>query len=116
MDGRKVLVACDKFKGSLTAAEVADRITAGLGAVVPTAAVVRVPVADGGDGTLDAAVAAGFTRVPVTASGPCAGVCRLSCMRSNARPAVVNPAAKLGAGGQTMARVKRAFMGEPPNR
>ncbi|MFZ2516908.1 MAG: glycerate kinase, partial [Candidatus Lutibacillus vidarii] len=53
MDGRKVLVACDKFKGSLTAAEVADRITAGLGAVVPTAAVVRVPVADGGDGTLD---------------------------------------------------------------
>ena len=70
MDGRKVLVACDKFKGSLTAAEVADRITAGLGAVVPTAAVVRVPVADGGDGTLDAAVAAGFTRVPVTASGP----------------------------------------------
>jgi glycerate kinase len=70
MDGRKVLVACDKFKGSLTAAEVADRITAGLGAVVPTAAVVRVPVADGGDGTLDAAVAAGFTRVPVSASGP----------------------------------------------
>ena len=43
MDGRKVLVACDKFKGSLTAAEVADRISAGLGAVVPTAAVVRVP-------------------------------------------------------------------------
>lgn len=70
MDGRKVLVACDKFKGSLTAAEVADRISAGLAAVAPTTAVVRVPVADGGDGTLDAAVAAGFTRVPVTASGP----------------------------------------------
>jgi glycerate kinase len=31
-----------------------------------------VPVADGGDGTLDAAIAAGFERVPVRASGPTA--------------------------------------------
>ncbi|MFN8197025.1 MAG: glycerate kinase [Nakamurella multipartita] len=29
-----------------------------------------MPVADGGDGTLDAAVAAGFHLVPVTAAGP----------------------------------------------
>ena len=33
--------------------------------------VVRVPVADGGDGTLDAFVSAGFERHPVTVSGPC---------------------------------------------
>jgi len=66
-----VLVAPDKFKGSLTAAEVAGHIVTGLrrvaGEDVTTAS---VPVADGGDGTLDAAFAAGFERVPVRASGP----------------------------------------------
>ncbi len=67
---RTVLVASDKFKGSLTAAQVAAALTAGLRDVVPGAVVVTVPVADGGDGTLDAAVSAGFERVPVTASGP----------------------------------------------
>lgn len=60
-----VLVAPDKFKGSLTAAEVAARVSAGLG--VPT---VELPVADGGDGTVDAAVACGFERVSVTVTGP----------------------------------------------
>ncbi|MBB6344085.1 glycerate kinase [Nonomuraea muscovyensis] len=60
-----VLVAPDKFKGSLTAAEVADRVSAGLG--VPA---VRLPVADGGDGTVDAVVACGFTRVTVEVTGP----------------------------------------------
>jgi len=66
-----VLVAPDKFKGSLTAAEVAGHIAAGLRRVAGDGlAVVCVPVADGGDGTLDAAVAAGFGRVPVCASGP----------------------------------------------
>jgi glycerate 2-kinase len=66
----RVLVAPDKFKGSLTAREVAARVAAGIGAEAPGVEVVQVPVADGGDGTLDAAVAAGFTRVEVTAHGP----------------------------------------------
>ncbi|WP_312896360.1 glycerate kinase [Nonomuraea endophytica] len=60
-----VLVAPDKFKGSLTAAEVASRVSAGLGV-----ATVELPVADGGDGTVDAAVACGFERVPLTVTGP----------------------------------------------
>ncbi|WP_347697470.1 glycerate kinase [Nonomuraea sp. B12E4] len=60
-----VLVAPDKFKGSLTAAEVASRVSAGLG--VPT---VELPVADGGDGTVEAAVAGGFTRVTIEVTGP----------------------------------------------
>jgi glycerate kinase len=64
-----VLIASDKFKGSLTAAQVAAAVSAGI-ARVSDAAVVTVPVADGGDGTVDAAVSAGFERVPVTASGP----------------------------------------------
>ncbi|WP_127931942.1 glycerate kinase [Nonomuraea polychroma] len=60
-----VLVAPDKFKGSLTAAEVARRVSAGLG--VPT---VELPVADGGDGTVDAAVACGFERITIEVTGP----------------------------------------------
>ena len=66
----RVLVAPDKFKGSLTAREVAARVAAGIGAEAPGVEVAQVPVADGGDGTLDAAVAAGFTRVEVAAHGP----------------------------------------------
>jgi glycerate 2-kinase len=65
-----VLVAPDKFKGSLTAAEVGAAVAAGLHAVRPSLDVVVRPVADGGDGTLDAAVSAGFQRVPVEVAGP----------------------------------------------
>ncbi|MEO8830593.1 glycerate kinase [Lapillicoccus sp.] len=64
-----VLVASDKFKGSLTAAQVAAAVSAGIRRV-SSVPIVSVPVADGGDGTVDAAVSAGFERVPVTASGP----------------------------------------------
>ncbi|MGW6196301.1 glycerate kinase [Kribbella sp. NPDC055110] len=66
----RVVVASDKFKGTLTSAEVADAVGAGVRRVCPDATVVSVPVADGGDGTLAAAVAAGYTRVPIVASGP----------------------------------------------
>jgi glycerate kinase len=66
----RVLIAPDKFKGSLTAAEVAGAVRTGLLRVAPDLEVDAVPVADGGDGTVAAALAAGFTRVDVTASGP----------------------------------------------
>ncbi|MFF5785991.1 glycerate kinase [Streptomyces sp. NPDC012693] len=65
-----VLVAADKFKGSLTAVQVAERVTAGLRRVVPELAVETLPVADGGDGTVAAAVAAGFERHEVRVTGP----------------------------------------------
>jgi glycerate kinase len=65
-----VLIASDKFKGSLTAAQVADAVGAGVCRVRPDARVVSVPVADGGDGTIAAALSAGFEYVPVQASGP----------------------------------------------
>ncbi|MFH8932998.1 glycerate kinase [Streptomyces griseosporeus] len=67
---RRVLVAADKFKGSLTAVQVAQRVTAGLRLVVPDIEVEALPVADGGDGTVDAAVAAGFERREVRVAGP----------------------------------------------
>jgi glycerate kinase len=64
------VVAPDKFKGSLSAAEVAEAVARGLTAEIPDLDVLSLPVADGGDGTLAAATAAGFDRVPVLASGP----------------------------------------------
>lgn len=67
---RRVLIAADKFKGSLTAVQVAGRVTAGLRRVVPDLPVEALPVADGGDGTVDAAVAAGFERHEVRVAGP----------------------------------------------
>jgi glycerate 2-kinase len=66
----RVVVAPDKFKGSLSAPQVAAHLAAGLVHAVPGTEVIQVPVADGGDGTLDAAVSAGHRRVPVSAQGP----------------------------------------------
>ena len=42
----RVLIAADKFKGSLTAVQVAERVTAGLRRVVPELEVEALPVAD----------------------------------------------------------------------
>ncbi len=66
----RVLVAPDKFKGSLTGLEVARAVARGLRSRRPDVEVDILPVADGGDGTLDAAVAAGFEPVEVTVTGP----------------------------------------------
>ena len=67
---QRVLIAADKFKGSLTAVQVAERVTAGLRRIAPGLQVESLPVADGGDGTVDAAVAAGFERREVRVAGP----------------------------------------------
>jgi glycerate kinase len=66
----RVLVAPDKFKGSLTAAEVAGRVAAGLARAGFAGETVRLPVADGGDGTVDAAVTAGYRRIELGVRGP----------------------------------------------
>ncbi len=65
-----VLIASDKFKGSLTAAEVADAVAVGLRRARSDVTAISQPVADGGDGTVAAAVAAGYRLVPVVAAGP----------------------------------------------
>src|SRR5207237_1361477 len=49
----RVLVAPDKFKGCLTADEVAKQIAAGIRDVAPRADIDLMPIADGGDGTAD---------------------------------------------------------------
>jgi len=49
----KILIAPDKFKGSLTAKEVCDALSEGIQQSHPTAEIIAKPLADGGDGSLD---------------------------------------------------------------
>ena len=55
---RKIVVAPNAFKGTLTASQAAHAIAHGVRQVFPDADVVEVPVADGGDGTVEALVSA----------------------------------------------------------
>jgi glycerate kinase len=66
----RVVIAPDKFKGSAGAAEVAQSLAHGIRAAAPGVPLSLVPVADGGGGTVDAAVASGYTRVWVEVAGP----------------------------------------------
>src|SRR6202012_3426393 len=83
----RILIAPDKFKGSLPAVRVAAAVAAGLSAAASAGMqLTTMPVADGGDGTVDAAVAAGFRRVPVVAAGPTDPPGRTSYARRPAPP------------------------------
>jgi len=54
----RIVIAPNAFKGSLSALEAATAIGEGIRNAVPDAELVLVPIADGGDGTVDALVAA----------------------------------------------------------
>lgn len=54
----KIVIAPDSFKDSLSAADVAQAIARGLADVFPSAELVQCPMADGGEGTVDAILAA----------------------------------------------------------
>ena len=67
----KIVIAPDSFKESLTALQVADAIEAGMREIWPKATYVKVPVADGGEGTVQAMIdATGGRRVDVRVTGP----------------------------------------------
>ena len=59
---RRVVIAPDSFKGSLSALDVATAVADGLRRVWPVVECALVPMADGGEGTLDAVLSAGGTR------------------------------------------------------
>ncbi|CAI2791728.1 Glycerate kinase [Serratia grimesii] len=66
---KKVVIAPDSFKESLSALEVAEAIERGFRQVYPQAQYVKLPMADGGEGTVDSMVAATvgeIVRVEVT--------------------------------------------------
>ncbi len=54
----RIIVAPDSFKGSLSALGVAEAMERGIRAVFPEAEILKVPIADGGEGTVEALVAA----------------------------------------------------------
>ncbi|HDT6545716.1 TPA: glycerate kinase [Kluyvera ascorbata] len=67
----KIVIAPDSYKESLSALEVASAIEAGFREIYPDAEYIKLPVADGGEGTVEAMVAATQGRmVEVAVTGP----------------------------------------------
>src|SRR5947209_7665833 len=94
----RVVVAPDKFKGSLSAPEAARAIARGVAAARPGAEVDEVPMADGGEGTVEALVAAtGGTFREAAVTGPLGAPVRARFgLLGDGRTAVVEMAAASG--------------------
>ena len=54
----KLVIACDSYKGSASAAEAARALAEGAARVYPQARIETIPIADGGEGTVDAFLSA----------------------------------------------------------
>lgn len=70
---RSILIAPDKFKGSLSAPDVSDAMGRALEKIFPDARVHKHPIADGGEGTVEMALRHGFQPVRTTVQGPMGG-------------------------------------------
>lgn len=67
----KIVIAPDSYKESLSAMDVATQIEAGFREIYPDAEYVKLPVADGGEGTVEAMVAAtGGRKINLSVTGP----------------------------------------------
>ena len=67
----KIILAPDSFKGSLTSTEVAEAMEVGVRRVLPDADCVRIPMADGGEGTVQSLLdAVGGELIQCTVTGP----------------------------------------------
>src|SRR3990172_56964 len=92
----RVLVAPDSFKGTFSSVVVARALADGWSAARPDDVVVLTPMADGGEGTLDAVAASGgWDRMPVAAKDPLMRTLAASFLRDGDR-AVVEMAAASG--------------------
>ena len=67
---RRVLLAIDSFKGSVSSAQAEAAVAEGVRRVWPDAEVCTLPLADGGEGTLDAVSACGGEIVTCEVAGP----------------------------------------------
>lgn len=67
---RRVLLAIDSFKGSVSSAQAEAAVAEGVRRVWPDAQVSALPLADGGEGTLDAVAACGGELSTCEAAGP----------------------------------------------
>ena len=67
----KVVIAMDSFKGSISSLEAANAVSEGIRRAHPEADIVSLPLADGGEGTVDALIAGlGAERISAEVSGP----------------------------------------------
>lgn len=67
----KIVIAPDSYKESLSAMQVASEIEAGFREIFPDAEYVKIPVADGGEGTVQAMIeATGGRRIELAVTGP----------------------------------------------
>lgn len=92
-----VLLAPDKFRGSLTAREAGEAMAAGVLRARPDTDVVIQPVADGGEGTVEAFLDRGWRGQPVRVQGPTGEPHDVQVARSASGDAVVELAACCGA-------------------
>ena len=58
MNLKKVIIAPDSFKGTLSSKQVADLIATEVTAIFPECTVIKMPIADGGEGSVDTIIAA----------------------------------------------------------
>lgn len=94
----KVVIAPDSFKESLTALEVAEAVEKGFRRIFPEAEIVKVPMADGGEGTVQSLVDATNGRIiRKTVTGPLGGkVDAFFGILGNGKTAVIEMAAASG--------------------
>ena len=94
---RKVVVASDSFKGCLTSAQVADAVEKGIHEVYPQCEVVKLAVADGGEGTMAALMSTvGGERHAVTVHDPVGRQIEASYALINGNTAVIEMASASG--------------------
>jgi glycerate kinase len=94
----KIILAPDSFKGSLTSLEVAGAMEAGIKRALPEAECIRVPMADGGEGTVQSLLdAVGGELIPCSVKGPAGQkVAATYGLLADGRTAVIEMAAASG--------------------
>ena len=96
---KKIVIAPDSFKGTLSAGEVCRAIAAAAGRVFPAAEILCLPLADGGEGTTDCfAALPGSRRAAVTVTGPLGDPVKASYVLTADGTAVVETAGAAGLG------------------
>lgn len=96
---RRVLLAIDSFKGSVSSAQVESAVAEGVRRVWPDAEVSALPLADGGEGTLDAVAACGGEIVTCEVAGPlCDRVSARMLVDAERESAVIEMAEAAGIG------------------
>lgn len=66
----KIVIVPDSFKASASSQEVAQWIENGILSIIPNCETIKIAIGDGGEGTLDAVIGAGFNPIEVSVTGP----------------------------------------------